>query len=151
MACVTCPAQSLRASLDVSSNTDDFPVHFVNSIKSNPQNMNQVLLCRVKQQCLVLQSPTLVIKGDDTQRETAITLRACSPSNNRPLPSLVSSALLSSVTAVATSQWLEFNQPSSKPRGGPKQQWLSGEFVNEEHGLISNYERRARQTVLTLL
>lgn len=41
MAWDTCPAQSLRASLVMSSNRDDFPVHIVNSIKSNPQNMNQ--------------------------------------------------------------------------------------------------------------
>lgn len=147
MAWNTCPAQSLRASLLTSSNRDDFPIRFVTSIKSNPQNIKQVLPL-LTETAVFLQSHTLVIKGDDTQRETAITLPACSPINTAPL--LVSSAP-SSLTAAATSQWLEFNQPSSKQRSGPKQEWLSGEFVIEEHGPISNYESKARQTVLTLL
>lgn len=144
MAWNTCPAQSLRASLLTSSNRDDFPIRFVTSIKSSPQNIKQVLPL-LTETAAFLQSHTLVIKGDDTQRETAI-----QPVLLSTPPLLVSSAP-SSLTATSTSQWLEFNQPSSKQRSGPKQEWLSGEFVIEEHGPISNYESKARQTVLTLL
>ena len=90
MAWDTCPAQSLRASLVPSSNRDDFPVRFVNSIKSNPQNMNQVLPLPTETAVFASPSPTLVIKGDDTQRERQ-------PSHSEPVlpatpPSLVSSA-----------------------------------------------------------
>lgn len=75
----------------MSSNRDDFPLHIVNSRKSNPHMTGAAPL-----QCLFLQSPTLVIKGDDTQRETAITLRARSPENTT-LHRLLCSSFLSSV------------------------------------------------------
>lgn len=144
----TCTAQSLRALFLTSQNKDDSPLRFVTSVNSKPQNMNQVLSV-LTEMAVFLQSHTLVIKGNDTQRETTSHSQPVLPSTPPP-PFLVSSAP-SSVTAAATSQWLEFNQPSSKQRSGPKQEWLSREFVNEDHGPISNYESKARQTVLTLL
>ena len=84
-----------------------------------------------------------VIKGRwHQEREAAITIQACPPPPTPPT-SLPCSSILPSVTAAATAQWLEFNQPLPKRRSGPKQQWLSGEFVNEEHGPISNYQSKA--------
>lgn len=136
--------------ISLKSNQRWFPRQLCNQLKSNPQNISLGLSPQSESSSYFFRATLWVIRVNDTRRETAITLPACSPHQQPPKPLLVSPAP-TSLAATATSQWLEFNQLSSKQRGGPKQEWLSGDFAKQEHGQISNYESEARQTVLTLL